>query len=169
VFNLQDFNIEKIMDTYMAFVYTIVNEKLSQFSRQDVEECVSDVFYEVYRTRNSIDLQRGSLKSYIAVLSKRKAIDTFRKLCKHSGNVSINEHELELICDDNSPDYETRETLIKEVKALGEPDSQIIIGKYYLGQSAKSLAKALGLKPNTVNKRASRALLKLKEALGGAI
>jgi RNA polymerase sigma-70 factor (ECF subfamily) len=68
--------LEKIMDQYMAFVYTIVYGKLSSIcNKQDIEECVSDIFYEIYRARNIIDLEKGSLKSYLAVLSKRTAID----------------------------------------------------------------------------------------------
>jgi RNA polymerase sigma-70 factor (ECF subfamily) len=167
---MHEFNIEEIMSVYMNFVYTIVNEKLSSFSRQDKEECVSDIFYEVYKSRNSIDLEKGSLKAYIAVLSKRKAIDAFRRLCKNSNAVSFEDIELiSTYANDNTVDFETREVLLNEIKLLGEPDSQIIISKYYFGHSAKTISKALGLKTNTVNKRASRALIKLKEALGGAV
>jgi RNA polymerase sigma-70 factor (ECF subfamily) len=168
--------LSQIMDVFTTFVWTIAHGKLSgSCSRHDIEECVSDVFYEVYKTRSTIDLEKGSLKSYIAVVAKRKAVDTYRRLCRHSATVSL-EDSGELISSDNAEqsiiDSETRAELIREVKSLGEPDSQIIICKYYLGQSTKIIAKALGLKPNTVDKKASRALLKLREnlqSLGGAL
>jgi RNA polymerase sigma-70 factor (ECF subfamily) len=165
----------KIMDTYMGFVGAIAHGKLSGVcGKQDIEECVSDIFYEVYRTRNSIDLEKGSLKSYIAVLAKRKAIDAYRKLSRETGEVSIDAFEHDWIASGDDVeqsviDGETSGHLVKEIKALGEPDSSIMIRKYYFGQSAKIISKALGLKENTVNKRASRALGKLKEALGGAL
>ncbi|MCL2023027.1 MAG: sigma-70 family RNA polymerase sigma factor [Oscillospiraceae bacterium] len=166
--------LEKIMDEYMAFVYTIVNGKLSCTSnKQDVEECVSDIFYEVYRTRNLIDLEKGSLKSYLAVLSKRRSIDVFRKL-RNNAHVSLDKFEHDWIASDidiekGVVDRETNDLLIQEIKALGEPDSQIIIRKYYFGQTSKIISKALGIKENTVNKKVSRALVKLKQALGGAL
>jgi RNA polymerase sigma-70 factor (ECF subfamily) len=164
----------KMIDKYMGFVYTIVYGKLSNIcNKQDIEECVSDIFYEAYKTRNLIDLEKGSLKSYLAVLSKRTAIDAFRKLSKNTDSISLNEIEHDWIASDTDIEKdvlesETSELLIKEIKALGEPDSQIVIRKYYFGQSSKTISKALGIKENTINKKISRALIKLKKALGGA-
>ena len=168
--------IEKIMDQYIAFVYTIVYGKLSSVcNKQDIEECVSDVFCEIYQTRNAIDLEKGSLKSYLAILSKRRAIDVFRKYRSNVDNVSLDEidHENWMTSDTDIEksmiESETRNLLIGEIKALGEPDSQIIIRKYYFGQTSKVISKELGIKENTVNKKVSRALGKLKQALGGAL
>ena len=167
--------LEKIMDQYMAFVYTIVHGKLSGIcTKQDMEECVSDIFYEIYKTRSLIDLEKGSFKSYLAVLAKRRAIDTFRKKHTHAGDIAINEFEQERIASDVSVEKaviagETADLLIQEIRALGEPESQIMIRKYYFGQSTKMIAKALGIKENTVDKKISRALQKLKQALGGAL
>lgn len=167
--------IEKIMDQYIAFVHTIVYGKLSSVcSKQDIEECVSGIFYEVYLTRNLIDLEKGSLKSYLAVLSKRTAIDVFRKLRSNVDSVFIDEFEHDWIASDADIekvviDNETSDLLIQGIKALGEPDSQIMIRKYYFGQSSKIISGALGIRENTVNKKVSRALVKLKVALGGVL
>ena len=156
--------LEIIMDQYMAFVYTIVYGKLSGLcKKQDIEECASDVFFEVYRTRGMIDLEKGSLKAYLAVLAKRRAIDSFRKLRNNAKDISLDAFDHDWIaCEDYVTDNETGDILVREIKALGEPDSQIITRRYYYGQSAKAIARALGLKENTVNKRASRALAKLE-------
>jgi RNA polymerase sigma-70 factor (ECF subfamily) len=159
----------------MALVYTIVYGKLSNVcNKQDIEETVSDIFYQIYRARNLIDLEKGSLKSYIAVVSKRAAIDIYRKQRGKNDIVSINEFEYDWIasCTDIEKDVidsETSDLLIKEIKALGEPDSQIMIRKYYFGQTSKAIAKVLGIKENTINKKVSRALVKLQQALGGVL
>ncbi len=161
------------MDHYIAFVYTIVYGKLSNAGgRQDVEECVSDVFCEVYRTRSAIDPDKGSLKAYLAVLSKRTAIDRYRKLQSNAGDEIYDEFDFEQIAshmdtEKDVIDGETGDRLIRGIKALGEPDSEIMIRKYYFGQSSKTISKALGIKENTVNKKVSRALIKLKGELGG--
>jgi RNA polymerase sigma-70 factor (ECF subfamily) len=117
-------------------------------------------------------LEKGSLKSYIAVLSKRTAIDVYRKQRGKDGVVSIGEFEHDWIASDTDVekdliDGETSDLLIREIRALGEPDSQIVIRKYYFGQTSKVIAKALGIKENTINKKVSRALVKLQQALGG--
>ncbi|MCL1832247.1 MAG: RNA polymerase subunit sigma-24, partial [Oscillospiraceae bacterium] len=55
-----DDGLAAIMDAYTAFAWTIVHGKLSgAFGKHDIEECVSDVFYELYKTRNAIDLEKG--------------------------------------------------------------------------------------------------------------
>ena len=165
----------KIMDKYMGFVYTIVYGKMYIVcNKQDIEECVSDIFHEAYRTRNLIDLEKGSLKSYLAVLSKRTAIDVFRKLWNNADNISLDEFDNDWIASDTDIekyviDSEASDLLIHEIKALGEPDCQIMIRKYYFGQTSKIISKALGIKENTVNKKVSRALGKLKQSLGGVL
>lgn len=164
---------ENLMNQYTGYVYTIVYGKLSSVcNRQDMEECVSDIFYEFYKVRNRIDLKKGSVKSYLAVLSKRKAIDIYRKRKNDVGYVSIDAFDYDWLASDYSVedkvgDSEASDILIDQIKALGDPDSQIVIRKYYFRQSTKIIAKALGMKENTVDKKVSRALTKLKHALGG--
>jgi hypothetical protein len=90
--------LERIMDVYAGLVYTIVFDKLSTVcSKEDIEECVSDVFYQLYNQRDKLNMQKGS------------------------------------------------------IKALGEPDNDICIRKYYFGQSTKVIAEALSIKENTVD------------------
>ncbi len=171
-----DRGLAAVMDQYTGLVYTIVQGKLASVgTRQDVEECVGDVFVELWRTRESLDPMKGSLRAYLAVLSRRRAIDTYRRLCTRERRLPTDEcpfDEQKELIDDSDPAREivareAADELIRAVKALGEPDSEIIIRKYYLGQSAKEIGKALKMKENTVNKRATRALVRLKEIMGG--
>lgn len=166
-----------MINIYAGLVYTIASDKLSLIcSKEDIEECVSDVFYEVYRQREAIDLQKGSLKAFIAVVSKRKAIDIYRSLKnKNSKIVPLENILYEHTEQDNTngeqvvTEKEGQAVIIKEIKALGEPDSEIFIRKYYFGQSTKLIAKALGIKENTIDKKVSRGLVKLRKVLGGVL
>jgi len=165
----------KMMDSYLALVYTIVYGKLSGIcNKQDIEECVSDVFFEIYRTRSRIDVEKGALKSYLAVVAKRKAIDVFRKQRPNAGDIALDAFAHDWVASDADVEKavvagETADLLIQGIKALGEPDSEIMIRKYYFGQSTKIIAKALAIKENTVDKKVSRALQKLNQALGGVL
>lgn len=164
--------LEQLMDKYMGFVYTIVYGRLGMFGREDVEECVSDVFYELYKTRSSIDLGKGSIKAYLAVISKRKAIDRYRRhkndgLLLSLDNCAGDPPSGDTRVEEEVAGGETADRLITEIRALGDPDSQIMIRKYYFGQSTKIIAGALGIKENTVDKKVSRALIKLRQALEG--
>lgn len=169
--------LDKMINIFAGLVYTIASDKLCLIcSKEDIEECVSDVFYEVYRHREIIDLQKGSIKAFISVVAKRKAIDIYRSLKnKNSKVVSLEDILYENTVQDNAhveqaiTEKEWQATIIKELKALGEPDSEIFIRKYYFGQSTKLIAKALGIKENTIDKRVSRGLVKLREVLGGIL
>ena len=166
----------ELINCYGGLVYAIVRGKLAgTCQREDMEECVSDIFYEFYSIKGQIDLQKGSLKSFLAVIAKRRAIDAFRKLSSHSSRANAlafadvgpiyNTDDAEI----STVSHETRSELITGIKALGEPDSEIFIRRYYFGQSSKEIGKALKLKPNTVDKRISRGLNKLRSILGGSL
>lgn len=166
--------LEKLMNTYAGLVYTIVHNKLyPNCSREDIEECVSSVFYEIYEKRKSIDLTKGSLKAFLVIVAKRRAIDAFRKNEKSIGKVvSLEEYSNEKTVEeklsttsDAVTNQETRDMLIESIKSLGEPDSEIFIRKYYFGQSTKIIAKLLNIKENTVDKKVSRGLVKLRGIL----
>ena len=70
-----------IFDEYCNYVYIIAATKLKSCgTSEDVEECVSDVFAEVFKKLNFLGERDGDLKGFIGVIAKRKAIDMFRKL-----------------------------------------------------------------------------------------
>ena len=56
-------------------------------------------------------------------------------------------------------------TLLEAIEALGEPDREILVRRYYLGQSAKEIGKAIKMRANTVDKRVERSLEKLRRQL----
>ena len=172
--NKPELGLKMMMDNYMALIYTIVFNKLSgMYSKEDIEECVSDVFYEVFHYKNRIDLQKGSIKAFLAIIAKRKAIDLFRKN-KNNYHIPIDDvsEGLYTMVDDVADSIllkESSSVLIDAIKSLGEPDSEIIIRKYYLHQSSKDIAKNIGLKVNTIDKKVSRCMQKLKKVLGGIV
>ena len=169
--------LDRIMNLYIGLVYSIVSNKLSAIcSKEDIEECVSDIFYEVYKHREAIDLEKGTIKAFIAVIAKRKAISTYRTLKnKNSKTVSLDDTIYEVSISDNTSveqaitEKEGKDKIIKGIKSLGEPDSEIFIRKYYFGQSTKLIANDLGIKENTIDKKVSRGHIKLRELLGGIL
>ncbi len=171
-----------IMDRYTGLVITIVQSKLGVVgTREDIEECVSDVFLDLWQRRDTLDPGEGSIAAYLAVVAKRRAIDVYRRLSAHARHLPTDPLPDRDDPSDTRPDIpaeddiaaeliarEDAAALIRAVRALGTPDSEIIIRKYYLGESARSIGRALHMNENTVNKRAGRALARLKESIGGA-
>ncbi len=162
--------IKLLMDKYVKLVYTVVSTRLAGiYSDDEVYEYVSDVFVEVYKNRDRIDLNKGSIKAYICVIAKNKAVDALRKSSSRIKAESIDEQATELIgafsVEDECFDNEMRAEILCAVNSLKEPDREIIIRRFYFSESGKSIAKHLGMTENAVNVRVHRALKKLKEIL----
>lgn len=151
------------MRQYTGLCYYIVQQKLSGQPKEEVEECVSDVFLAFYHQYQKIDLEKGSIRCFLAVLARRKAIDRLRKL---TGRETV---PLEEGWTGENPvqKQEERQRILDAVNALEEPDNKILILKYYFGYPTKMIAAALGLKENTVDQKARRGLEKVRKLLEG--
>jgi RNA polymerase sigma-70 factor (ECF subfamily) len=162
-----------LMDQYIGLVYAIVRGRLSgSGTHEDIEECVSDVFLDLYEDIALFDLSKGSIKAYLSVIARRKAIDLYRRLVRQPDKISTDETDTADTAADVEAAFtamQTKQSLLDSVRSLGEPEREIFIRRYYLGQSTKEIAKATRMKENTVDKRISRGLQKLKAILGGVV
>jgi len=161
-----------LFDEYCNYVYAIVVNKLrSCGTREDMEECVSDVFADVYRKLEKAEGREGDLKAYIGVIAKRRAIDFYRRLANVSGTtVSIDDDNMDELVSEtnierNSEKSERNEILLKKVRELGEPDSTIIIQQYYYNRTASEIGDSISMTAAAVQKRSVRARNKLREML----
>ncbi len=161
-----------LIDNYSNLVYAIVLNKLKGCaSREDIEDCVSDVFVTVFEAEDKFSASSGSLKSYISTIAKRTAIDAWRRLTYRQNTTDhLEDTETELPSGEEDPSALLAEKLEKRrlweiVKALGDPDTSIIVRQYFYEQSAKEIAKALSMTAAAVQKRSVRARAKMKELL----
>ncbi len=163
-----------LSDVYGGLVFAVVRGKLGgALPEADMEECVNDVLFEAYNARAELDLAKGSLKAWLAHTAKCRAIDRYRSYAKGAAACSLDDEtapELPAQMDvqDELQSKEVQQRLVHEIRALGLPDSEIIIRRYYYGQHTKEIAKALGLRENTVDQKVRRGLEKLRKALKGA-
>jgi len=154
--NKPEVGLKIMMDNYMPLIYTIIFNKLStMYSKEDIEECVSNVFFEVFNYKNRIDSQNSFIKVFLAVIAKRKIIDMYRRN-KNNNQISIDDAlvHLHTIADDIDVVRsillkESNSQLIDTTKSLCEPDNKILIRKYYLNQSLKDISNNTGLKVST--------------------
>ena len=160
-----------LFDEYLNYVYSIVfNNLRSCGSREDIEECVGDVFAAVFMSYDMNGSFNGDLKGIIGTIAYRKSVQAFRKLSKHQGTVVSSEDDYYDIPDkenlvEKAEKTEMRNILIRSVKSLGEPDSTIILNKYYYNMNSREIAHKLSMTPDSVRVRCSRAIKKLKALL----
>jgi len=154
--------LNKMLKAYTGLVYNAAAAVLGKGAREEIEECVSDAFLSVYRRREALDFREGSIKAYLCAAARNMAIDRLKKRGKA---------ETEPL-DETLPSGERTDTaalagiekdeLVRRVRALGEPDSTIVICRFYFGMRTKEIAKKVGMKENTVDQRLRRALKKLR-------
>lgn len=157
-----------LIDMYSALVYKIVaNVVLPVGTKEDAEECVADSFVAFYNNLDDVDLSRGSIKGYLGVIAKRRAINLYHTL-KRQNERDIHT-DTELSEYEEGLDYDTKAALIRAIKDLGEPDSVIVTRKYLLGETAREIGEYINMSPEAVQKRLQRALEKLKVMLGGVV
>jgi len=162
----------EIFDEYCNYVYTIIfNILRSVCSREDIEECVSDTFTDIYRCYDSETEREGDIKGFISVIARRKAIRYYRKLTSHANNMSLDDENVfqEALASDNveneAENSELKKILFEKLNELGEPDTTIIIQKYYYNRSAGEISEIVSLSPQTIRVRCFRALKQLKKML----
>lgn len=159
--------LNQMLGAYTGLVYHAVRAVLGRQAREEIEECVSDAFLAVYRRRNELDFTKGSLKAYLCAIARNMAADRLRERQRTAADP----------LDESAPAPERTETaalanlekrdLIRRVQALGEPDSTILICRYYFNMRTREVARQVGLKENAVDQRLRRALIKLRQAEKG--
>lgn len=162
-----------LIDQYGSLVYAIVLNKLKHTAgREDIEDCVSDVFVEIFKSIGDYNTSNGSLKGYISIIAKRTAIDTYRRLVNYHGkHISIDEGEEDSIIsddfsvEDNIEKKSARELLWQKIRSLGEPDKTIIIQQFFYDKSAEEISKLVSMTTAAVHKRSIRARQYLKKIL----
>ena len=164
-----------IFDEYCNYVYVIAATKLKSCgTTEDIEECVSDVFTEVFKRINYIGERDGDLKGFIGVIAKRKAIDMYRKLSAKAYKTISSDDEgiIKLSSGENVAESvemsERNSILLNKIKELGEPDTTIIIKQYYYNMTVSEIGRVLSMTAAAVQKRSIRAREKLKKMLSEA-
>ena len=156
-----------VITKYAKLLWPIASAVLKNVgSRQDVEECVADAFIYLWEHPERYDPQRGTLKSWLCIVARSRAIDRYRELTRCStvplesammaGRMGVQDALLR---------EETRRELIAAVNALADLERDILIRRYYYEQKPKEIAKALDLTVKQVDNYLYRSKQKLRHAV----
>jgi RNA polymerase sigma-70 factor (ECF subfamily) len=160
-----------LFDEYYNYVGTIVVNHLRNVGgREDTEECISDVFAKVFFALEGQSVT-GDMRKFIATIAKRTSIDCYRSLSrKTERSVSLDDEMFSVISSDDDLEAENERCELQRIVAdcissLGEPDSTIVIQKFYYNKTSRQIAGLLSMKPSAVRMRVKRAGERLRSAL----
>lgn len=159
--------LKALIAQYAGLVYAVVRRNLPEaLCAADAEDCAAEAFNEFYLDLDKYAPSKGSIKAWLCVIARHNAIDLARRntavlpldeeIRADIGGISL-ESDLE--------ERELRRAVLSEVKSLGEPDREILLRKFYLGESSKEIAARLKMSVSNVDARTSRAVEKLRKKL----
>ena len=157
----------QLMELYMGAVCTVVRARLGELgTREDVEDCVSETFAAFYRALDRVDLRRGTVKTFLCAIARNRSIDCYKALVRSAANDPWEEERPALAASFSLEEAyiteETRREVVEEIAALDQPDREILVRRFLLGQPSRAVAQALDMTVSAVDTRTHRALKKLK-------
>jgi len=156
-----------IIEKYSKLLWKVVSSILiNAGSVEDIEECVADVFIDLWLNPDKYNPEKSKLSSYLSIMARTNAIDKYRQIARRK-EVPIEEivvtYKSEII--DGIIENEEKEKLISLIKELEETDREIIIRRFYYGQKPKEIAVALDMQGKQVENRLYQTKLKLKKMI----
>ena len=165
--NRSEAAIDEVITKYSKLLWSVAGAVLNNIgSTQDVEECVADTFIYLWEHPEKYNPQRGKLKTWLSVIARTQAVNRCREIAKRN-IVPLEDTDFidQLGIVDTFLEAETRRALLAAVNALGEPDREILIRRYYYDQKPKEIALALDISVKQVDNRLYQTKLKLRESL----
>ena len=156
-----------LYDRHAGLVYGIALKVLE--NPQEAEDLTQDIFLNFVKI-GSYEPSRGSLRTYLAILTRSRAVDRVRsrrntrELLKKWGHSRESETATDSLLEKVSRSEQSQE--VKAALAqLSDEQQQILRMAYYDGLSQSEIANKLEIPLGTVKARARRGLLKLRQAL----
>lgn len=125
----------------------------------DVEDCISEVFYKLWKSPELLDPDKGSLKNYLMQMTKNTAIDFYRKRSREKTEVLD-----EAVCADGNDDdvlsaiihNEEKETLYRIMDTMNQLDRDLIKRRYFENQKPAQISTEMQLPLREVENRLYR-------------
>ena len=140
--------------------------------RAEAEDIVADVFFELWRNRDTVNLETGIVTYLYRAVSSR-ALNVLRR--KNVAEVrielleSINNRRLDMLSDDDTQHYvengELRTKIQSAIAELPEKCREVFILSYINGLKNKEIAEAMNVSVRTVDAHVYKALHFLREKL----
>lgn len=157
----------RVINKYSRLLWPIASAVLSKAgSEQDVEECVADAFIYLWEHPQRFDPTRGTLKSLLCIIARSRAIDRYREIMRRN-TVPLEEAVLSAGTgmQEQLVQEETKRELLAAVKALEEPNREILVRRYYHDQKPREIALAMDLTVKQVDNSLYRSKRQLRQAL----
>lgn len=164
----------RLYDLMAGPIYSLASRLLGDAT--EAQDVVQDIFLQVWRTAGSYDASRGTVFSWIATLTRNRAIDRLRMRRRRSELLAGAAPELQPTATageaDSAASLWVREKATAVRAALTDipPDQQQAIElAYFGGLTQQEIAARLNEPLGTIKARIRRGLLRLKDRLNSRL
>lgn len=171
---IQDGDGEALRTLYRTYKDMIFGLLLSILGdRQEAEDCLQEVFTQVWERADRFTPDRGTPYSFIVTMARNKAIDRTRS--KGYKNLqrqdyTINDFTVVPVDAENSPFEDATRTdranrLREALRELSEKERHVLKMAYFEGLSQSEIAERTGIPLGTVKYRTRQGMIKLRDML----
>ena len=162
-----DAALREAYDAYGGFVLALARRVTA--SNTLAEDITQEVFIQLWTNVQRVDLSIGSLRSYLGVLTHRRAVDLVRAEQSRKTHEERDSHVQAppgpSDLGEHAADVAQAEIVRAALELLPAEQRQIVIMTYLYGQSYRDVARELGIPEGTAKSRGRLALQKLAGAL----
>lgn len=156
----------QLYDRHAGLVYGIALKLLT--NPQEAEDLTQDIFIKLVQ-KAAYDPQRGSLRTFLAVMTRSRALDRLRSRTVAQDSVARLQTIQPTIQNatpvDSLHQSERSEQIQAALAQLSDPQRQVLRMAYYEGMTQATIAEQLNAPLGTVKAHARRGLLKLRQLL----
>ncbi len=154
-----------VYDQYSPMVHGIAE----QLVRTDAAEVCQDVFMDLWLRPDRFDLDRGALRTFIAVMTRRRCIDQMRSVGRRRAR-ERRASDLNPVAPPNVDEAAmamlTAERVRQALESLPTPQREAIEYAYLEGMTFRQVALATGTAEGTAKSRLRLGLSRLAKDLG---
>lgn len=160
--------VRPLIDAYGGFVWSIVRARFPGSAQQhDAEEVVQDIFASIWKDAARYDPAKGSEKTFIAVIARRRVVDRLRRNGNsHESVVQADQLDSQI---DGKPlagltsDAEDVRKAARALENLPQPQRMVLRLFIVSGHTHEQIAAATGVPLGTVKSHIRRGLARVRE------
>lgn len=155
---------EVIFEKYRRPVFSYIRGLVRD--RALAEDCVQEVFLELVKNADRIDVARG-VRGWLFRVARNKAVDAIRRNGRRAleGDEAVSSESIACSPDAEMIEKEGRVGLMKAISGLQDEEREIIMMRFFGGLTFAEAEQVSGISLNTLIWRCRRALKKLAKDL----
>ena len=133
-------DIDKIIDYFSGYLYKII-ENAGSFSKEDIEEIISDTYLILWNNQYKLDLDK-KLSSYLVgivknlIKQKYKVFNNNYENIESYENILVTNEGLDIVIENN----EVNRKIIELLNKIKEDDKEIFYEYYFYSRKIKEIA-----------------------------